>query len=206
MDTRSSSDNEKKYVCTSEKSSQLVPRTFVVFDCLAKKTETFYVPFGIVRCKTIHTYGSQFAAKGGNVGVRKLLSRTPTAIGTNEGEMMIQPGKILVRCSIERGGFGNERTYKVKTAGGGVYTGIAPWFYCFTNTNEQVEYKSTFEQVAEEPALDQSISGYIVGRLIRNGGDDAKVAFPDGEVCLIKSEHISRLPESVNETINRVLV
>jgi hypothetical protein len=94
--------------------------------------------------------------------------------------------KVLVPCTIERGGFGNERTYRVRLAGGEEHIGLAPWIYCLDNKHKPIE---------DEPAIKEIIKGFIVGNRIRNGGKEAKVAFPDGAVCLIDAKDAKEVPE-----------
>jgi hypothetical protein len=106
---------------------------------------------------------------------------------------MQRSAKVLIPCAIERGGFGNERTYRIPIAGDGEHIGVAPWIYCFDKDRQPVEV---------EPSIDQTIDGFVVGKVVRNGGQIAKVAFPDGEVCLIDA---NRIVEDL-ETVNRVLV
>lgn len=97
--------------------------------------------------------------------------------------------KVLVPCTIERGGFGNERTYTVATAGGDNYIGIAPWIYCYNLEKKTVQ---------DEPEIGKTIKGYVTGKVI-SGGVDAKVSFPDGAVCLIVSSTLVTFPtESPN--------
>jgi hypothetical protein len=100
--------------------------------------------------------------------------------------------KVLVRCQIERGGFGNERTFRVQS-NGGEHVGLAPWIYCFDKNKEPVE---------AEPEAGQVINGFIVARIVSITGATAKVVFPDGEVCAFD---VTNLIED-EETVNRVLV
>src|SRR5262245_45029370 len=84
------------------------------------------------------------------------------------GDAMLKSKKVLIPCSIERGGFGNERTYRVQIHGGGEHVGLAPWIYCFDKVRKPVD---------NEPEEGVVVKGFVVGRFISNGGDSAKIAF-----------------------------
>lgn len=101
---------------------------------------------------------------------------------------------VLIPARISRGGFGNERTYKIRSASGNDFTGLAAWPYCFDEKVRRIE---------EEPQ--EEVTGFIEARVV-NGAPDgaAKVWLPDGEVCYVaRSELRSDLtippkPEATN--------
>ena len=99
--------------------------------------------------------------------------------------------KVLVPSTIERGGFGNERTYRVRTADGDEHIGIALWTYCYNEKKQQVE---------DEPEIGQEIPGFVIAKLIKNGGNQAKVEFPDGGICNVAATDIQPEP------LSRVLI
>jgi hypothetical protein len=98
--------------------------------------------------------------------------------------MSIYP-TVLITARISRGGFGNERTYKIRAASGKDFTGLAAWLYCFDTQVHRLQ---------EEP--EGEVPGFIEARIV-NGRPDgpAKVWLPDGEVCYVaRSELRSDLP------------
>ena len=89
---------------------------------------------------------------------------------------------VFVRCQVFRGAFSAERVFGVPEANG--YTGIAP-----------VHYVRKIDDglfLPSEPAENEAIPGKLFARMIKNGGDSAQVAIPDGEAITVPLALISR--------------
>jgi len=100
--------------------------------------------------------------------------------------------KVLVPCTIERGGFGNERTFTIEKSVGGSHVGIAPWIYCYNK--EKIRVK-------DEPKVGETISGFVEGKKITKGDGNVKVAFPDGSICIINAGELSEPPTELSRNV-----
>ncbi len=94
---------------------------------------------------------------------------------------------VVVKAKISRGGFANERTFAIQTAGGQEYIGLAPWIYCFD---------SHLARIQEEPADDRTTTGYVQARIISVQADGSyKLSLPGGDVCLVAKSQIKENPD-----------
>jgi hypothetical protein len=85
----------------------------------------------------------------------------------NRGDM------VLVGCTIEAGAFSGERVFRLGLADGEEYSGVAPVHYF-----RDGETRPLGRNV---PPAGRSITGYVEGFLVEDGGDQATVELPDGE-------------------------
>jgi hypothetical protein len=82
---------------------------------------------------------------------------------------------VYVPCRLSRSGFSSERVFRVTQADTQEYVGAAPVFYCWTSDGRRLG--------PDTPAKNSPIDGLVEGYVLLNGGDRAKVEFPDGEVA-----------------------
>jgi hypothetical protein len=99
---------------------------------------------------------------------------------------------VLLECQISPSGFSGERVFRIALAKKTEYVGVAPVDYCRRQDKSAVG--------SNEPAKGERMSGFVEGRVIENGGSEAKVALPDGEAITVPLHRISfvREPEVMN--------
>ena|SRR5256885_2103794 len=96
---------------------------------------------------------------------------------------------IYLDCDISAGMFSGECVFELELSSGERYSGFAPRHYCRKPNGQPLP--------AGTPRERQTIKGKIAARLIRNGGDVAYVAIPDGEAVEVPAGIISpREPET----------
>jgi len=101
---------------------------------------------------------------------------------------------VYLECQISAGAFSDECVFELKLASGDEYIGIAPRKYCRTEDGHQLASDSLQKQ--------STITGKIAARLIRNGGDVAVVAIPDGEAVEVSAGIVSqREPETSHVSV-----
>ena len=104
---------------------------------------------------------------------------------------MNQTREILVRCRISRSSFSGERVFRVAKSDGNEHIGVAPVHYFLTQNNEPLG-----ERVP--PKKGDQVPGWIQALLIENGGDEASVVFPGGEMARVNLREVaSQSPESI---------
>jgi hypothetical protein len=82
---------------------------------------------------------------------------------------------VLVSCTIGSGAFSGERVFRLTMGGaGGEYSGVAPVRYCL-NANQERLGKN-------EPTSGSEIGGFVEALLVANGGEEATVELPNGDV------------------------
>jgi hypothetical protein len=90
---------------------------------------------------------------------------------------------VAVACRISRSGFSGERVFRVQKSDGTDYVGAAPVHY-FTAQGRRPIADSVPATKGEQ------VPGWIEGILIENGGDEANVVFPGGEMVRVKTDQI----------------
>jgi hypothetical protein len=90
---------------------------------------------------------------------------------------------VMVTCRIGRSAFSGERIFVITQADGTEYVGAAPREVCFT---------TDYQPIGDAPKQGEQMNGYIQGALIGNGGDEARVALPDGEAIRVKAGNVFR--------------
>jgi hypothetical protein len=96
---------------------------------------------------------------------------------------------IYLEARISPGAFSGECVFELKLSSGEHYVGLAARNYCRQPDGQPLASGSPKEK--------QTIKGKIAARLIRNGGDVAYVAIPDGEAVEVPAGIISpREPET----------
>jgi len=87
----------------------------------------------------------------------------------------MQGQRVFLKCEISMGGFSGERVFELSTMAGSNYAGIAPVAYCRRNDGSPYNL--------HEPSAGEQ--GQVMARLIKNGGNGAFVAIPDGEAISV---------------------
>lgn len=95
---------------------------------------------------------------------------------------MYNENAVFVKCQFAKGGFPTERVFVIQ-APGGVYTGMAPEEYCYTQDKRRLN---------REPAKGEKIEGYLMG--ITLGEVDAagriRIYLPDSNIYEIEDHLI----------------
>ena len=94
---------------------------------------------------------------------------------------------VLLACKISPSSFSGERVFRISLARDEEYIGVAPVGYCRRHDQATVG--------PNEPAKGTRINGFVESRLLDNGGGEAKVALPDGEVITVPVDRISFVGE-----------
>jgi hypothetical protein len=86
---------------------------------------------------------------------------------------------VLVACSIEVGAFSGERVIRLNLADSSQgFTGIVPFHYCRQSEDTKLE--------PHQPAPGSApIDGFVEAFLISNGGEQATVELPSGDVVRV---------------------
>jgi hypothetical protein len=87
-------------------------------------------------------------------------------------------------CRIERGGFSGERLFRVKQASGAEYIGVAPVEYCRHRNGSPI--------ALDEPRREDTVDGLVDVLFLSNGGDEAKIEVPSGDVISVKNSELLR--------------
>ena len=96
---------------------------------------------------------------------------------------------IYLEARLSAGMFSGECVFELELSSGEQYSGFAPRHYCRKPNGQPL--------AAGSPREKQTIKGKIAARLIRNGGDVAYVAIPDGEAVEVPAGIVSqREPET----------
>lgn len=90
----------------------------------------------------------------------------------------MQGQQVFLKCEISMGGFSGERVFELSTTSGSDYAGIAPVAYCRRDDGSCYN--------VHEPRSKER--GKVMARLIRNGGNEAFVAIPDGEAISVSED------------------
>ncbi len=90
---------------------------------------------------------------------------------------------VIMSCWISPSSFSGERVFRIDLADNTEYIGVAPVDYCRRQDRSTVR--------SNEPAKGKRIKGFVEVRVLENGGHDAKVALPDGEVITVPIDRIS---------------
>jgi hypothetical protein len=94
---------------------------------------------------------------------------------------------ILLGCEISSSGFSGERVFRIRLANKTEYVSVAPVDYCRRQDHTPIG--------SHEPPKGERIKGFVEGRMIKNGGSEAKVALPDGEAITVPLDRISVVTE-----------
>jgi hypothetical protein len=100
---------------------------------------------------------------------------------------MPNAGSISLLCKISRGGFTDERVFRVSLTDGDTYVGACPRQYCFTRKGAPLK--------RDEPERGKQVDGLVLARHVREDDEkSALVSVPDGEVLLVGTEQIQKDP------------
>ncbi len=94
---------------------------------------------------------------------------------------------VFLPCKLTLSGFSSERVFRVTQVDDSVYIGAAPVHYCWTEDGKKLG--------VGEPAPEQPIAGLVQGLVITNGGEQARVQTPDGELVRVSASSYKRRPE-----------
>jgi hypothetical protein len=103
---------------------------------------------------------------------------------------MANSESIALSCTITRGGFSDERVFRVNLAGGGTYVGACPRYYCFSSNLQPLKEN-------QPPERGKSIAGLVLASRVREEGDVILVSVPDGAVLAIAAAQIRQAPKEV---------
>jgi len=92
---------------------------------------------------------------------------------------------VALRCTISRGGFSDERIFRLRLPGGD-YTGIASRTYCWNDQDDPLS--------EGEPAEGQTIAGKVAARVLEVRGADVLVSIPDGDVVTVRANQLIESP------------
>ena len=81
---------------------------------------------------------------------------------------------VLVRCTLARSAFSGERVFKISRPSNNEYIGVAPLTSCYDERKQRLS--------AAQPRESTRIDGFVSARIVRNGGEEAVVLIPDGEM------------------------
>jgi hypothetical protein len=101
---------------------------------------------------------------------------------------------VLLACRVSPGGFSGERVFRIPLADGAIHIGTAPVEYCFSESREPIG--------KGEPKPGQAINGYVEGRIIANGGANAEVEMPDGEIVVVNMTTIRYVEKEGNSYVS----
>lgn len=93
---------------------------------------------------------------------------------------------LYIDCTIERGGFSNERTFEIDAGNGELLVGTA-----------HVQYLRDQNKTAlddDTPGYSEKINGYVACKVIEKSLDGSiRVELPSSDVIHVPSEHVSDL-------------
>jgi hypothetical protein len=93
-----------------------------------------------------------------------------------------------VRCTLSRGGFSEERIFRIKLPGGKMHVGAAPRQYCY--------HRKGLLLGPDEPAPKAQIDGKIVVRILREDGPGRILVYlPDGDVVPVTEDQLDHVKE-----------
>lgn len=81
---------------------------------------------------------------------------------------------VLVRCTLARSAFSGERVFEISRPSNNEYIGVAPLTSCYDDAKHQLS--------TTQPSESSRINGFVSARMVRNGGGEAVVLIPDGEM------------------------
>lgn len=81
---------------------------------------------------------------------------------------------VFVKCTLARSAFSGERVFEISRPSHEQYIGVAPLTSCYDETRQQLS--------AAQPSESVRIDGFVSARMVRNGGEEAVVLIPDGEM------------------------
>lgn len=79
-----------------------------------------------------------------------------------------------IDCKLYPSAFSGELVFRVDTAIGESYEGVAPKHYVMPDTQPTKE----------------GVDGQVKVRVIKNGGDKARVSVPDGEILTVSADKV----------------
>jgi hypothetical protein len=91
---------------------------------------------------------------------------------------------VLVACTIEAGAFSGERVIRLRFADSGQeFTRIVPLHYCRQSRDTRLG--------ADQPAPGTApIQGFVEAFLVSNGGEQATVELPSGDVVRVNVQEV----------------
>src|SRR5438067_1833642 len=92
---------------------------------------------------------------------------------------------VALPCEISRGGFSDERIFKVRILKG-EYTGVASRRYCWDQNDEPLE--------EDEPSTGETIQGKVAARVLEVTSAAVLVSVPDGEVVTVNRSQLLERP------------
>ncbi len=93
---------------------------------------------------------------------------------------------VYAECRLSSGSFSGECVFEIDMVGGRIYAGLAPRRDCRNKLGEKLR--------PNEPEDDKKIEGKVAARVVQNGGEEATIAIPDGEVITVPVALLSNRP------------
>lgn len=90
---------------------------------------------------------------------------------------------VLVKCRFSRGGFPAERVFHIQGSQGGIFSGIAPVDYCYSQDRTPLR-----GDIPRGEKVDGLLAGVTLGT--KNGDEALRVYLPNSEVYDIDSDLI----------------
>jgi hypothetical protein len=107
---------------------------------------------------------------------------------------MANSQSIALLCTISRGGFTDERVFRIQVADGSTYVGACARQYCFTRGRVPLK--------REQPERGKTIDGLVFATRVREEQDGvALVSVPDGAVLPVKVDQIKELPKEFSPDV-----
>ncbi len=95
---------------------------------------------------------------------------------------------VKVFCQLSRGGFSDERVFRVALANGETHIGAALVEYCYTSEGQPLG--------DDQPEKGKPIKGLLDAWVVQTRADDqVLVSVPDGSVLVVKKSQIARATE-----------
>jgi hypothetical protein len=106
----------------------------------------------------------------------------------DQGGRLVQTSQfVALDCKITRGGFSDERIFKLRRHDGTEYTGIASRRYCWGPDDRLLA-------ADEPPSADEWIKGKVAARILSADGREADVSVPDGEAITVNVDQLRARP------------
>jgi hypothetical protein len=112
-----------------------------------------------------------------------------------ESRHMAKPELIALLCTISRGGFTDERIFRVKLADDGTHVGACPRQYCYKRSGRLLKEDEPSER-------GKTIEGLVLARYVREAKEGvALVSVPDGAVVSVRPEQIREAPKEFSPDV-----
>ena len=101
--------------------------------------------------------------------------------------------RVALECEITRGGFSDERIFKILLPSG-EYTSLASRQYCWDDNDEPLQ--------EDQPAAGRTIRGKVAARVIEVNDTGVLVSVPDGEAITVAAAQLLERPAKVGAHVS----